>query len=121
MKSHWIHHNGKRILIADFSNFGGDAAGLQAEVEGVKELLKQELPSSVSALTCVDGTFANPEVLQVFAGLLPYSNKYIRKRALVGVAGFRKYFIDNLANMMGNVHFKPFDTLDQALDWIAAD
>ena len=121
MKSHWTHHNGKRILIADFSNFGGDAAALQAEVEGVKELLKQEIPSSVNAVTYVEGTFANPEVLQVLAGLLPYSNKYVKKRALVGVAGFRKYFIDNVANLMGNVHFKPFETLDRALDWIAID
>lgn len=121
MKSHWIRHNGKRILIADFSNLAGDTAGLQAEVEYVKELLKQEMPNSVSAVTYVQGTFGTAEIIQIFGGLLAYTNKYVRKRALVGVAGFRKYFIDSLSNMVGNVHFKPFDNLDQALDWIAQE
>jgi hypothetical protein len=121
MKSRWVHHNGRRILIADFSQFGGDAAGLQAEVNAIKEIFKLELPQSVSAITYVEGTFANPEILQVFAGLLPYTNKYVRKRALVGVAGFRKHFIETLASLMGEVQFKPFDTLDQALDWIAEE
>lgn len=121
MKSHWIRHNNKRIFIAEFSNFGGDAKGLAVEVEAVKEALKMELPNSVRSITCVDGTFANPEIIQVLGGLLPFSNKYICQRALVGVAGFRKYFLDSVDHLLGTVHFKSFDTLDNALEWISQD
>jgi len=121
MKSHWVRHNSRRVLIADFSGFAGNAAGLQTEIENVKELLKQEMPNSVLAITYVEGTFANPEVIKVFSGLLPFSNKYVCKRAMVGLDGFRKYFLESMSTLTGNVHFKLFSSLEVALDWITTD
>jgi hypothetical protein len=118
MKSRWIHHNNVRVFIADFSNLGSDSNGVRNETEFIKDTLKLELPSSVRSITCVDGTFGSPEVLQALAELLPVSNKYVGLRALVGVSGFRKYFLETFTKLVGNVHFKQFDTLDQALDWI---
>jgi len=113
MKSHWVRHKGKRIFIADFSSFGSDANAVRIETNAIQETLKLEMPGSVRSITLVEGTFGNPEVTQALAELLPISNKYIGMRALVGLSGFRKYFLE--------VHFKQFDTLEQALDWIAED
>lgn len=121
MKSRWVRENGKRIFIADFSNLGSDANAVRRETDAIKETLKLELPGSVRSITCVDGTFGNTEVIQALAELLPVSNKYIGMRALVGVSGFRKYFLDAFTKLVGNVHFKQFDTLEQALAWITED
>jgi hypothetical protein len=119
MKSRWVKHKGKRIFIADFSNLGADANAVRNEANSIKETIQLELPGSVRAITWVEGTYGNPEVLQALSDLLPVSNKYIRMRALVGIGGFRKYFLDAFTKLVGSIHFKQFDTLDQALDWIA--
>ena len=121
MKSRWVHHKGKRIFIADFSNLEADAAAIKGETQAIKDVLKLERPGSVRSITFVQGTFGNPEVIQALGELLPFSNKYVYLRALVGVSGFRKHFIDTMTGLVGNVHFRQFDTLEQALDWMAED
>ncbi len=121
MKSHWVTHQGKRVFIADFSNCGTDAAAIRAECAAIKVELSRELPSSVLSVTNAQGTFSNPEVIKALSELLPYSNKYVRRRAAVGAGGFRKYFLEIFSNFTGNVPFKACDTVAQALDWIVQD
>jgi hypothetical protein len=84
MKSHWVTHQGKRVFIADFSNCGSDAALISAECAAIKAELSKELPASVRSVTNAQGTFSNPEVIKALSELLPYSNKYVRRRAAVG-------------------------------------
>jgi len=119
MRSYWIRRNGKRIFIADFSNLGSDAKAVYSETQAIQGILKLETPASVRSITYVEGTYGSPEVIQALADLLPVSNKYIRMRALVGVTGFRKHFLEAFTKLVSDVHFKQFDTLEQALDWLA--
>ena len=121
MKSRWVHHRSKRIFIADFSNNGIDAAAGRAECAAIIIELGRELPGSVRSVTNAEGTFSTVEIMKAFADLLPYSNKYVRQRAVIGVGGFRKYFLDAFSNLTGHAHFMAFDTLPQALDWLAED
>jgi hypothetical protein len=117
MKSHWIEHKGKRIFIADFSNFRDDGAGIRAECQAIEI----EPMHSVLSLTNVDGTFANEDIMKAFVELVPITNKRVKRRALVGVAGFRRHFIYALAKVIGDVNFTVFDTLPEALDWIVKE
>ena len=94
IKSHWIQHNNKRVFIGIFTNLGGDANAMRAQLESIKEVIPQELPGSISSITCVDETFGNTEILQGLAGLLPVSTKVVGILALVGISAFRKYFLD---------------------------
>lgn len=121
MKSHWVTHHDKRVFIADFSNYGLDAAAIRAECEAIKAELGRELPSSVRSITNAEGTLSDTEVMKALAELLPYSNKYVFRRAVVGVGGFRRYFLEAFAKLTGNARFMAFETLDQALDWITQD
>jgi hypothetical protein len=121
MKSRWVSHKGKRIFIADFSNNGINAAAIRTECAAIITELGHELPGSVRSLTNAEGTFSTVEIMKALSELLPYSNKYIRRRAVVGVGGFRKYFLDAFSNLTGHAHFMAFDTLPQALDWLAED
>lgn len=121
MKSHWVTHNGKRVFIADFSNYFLDAAALSAECQAVKEELGREQPGSVRSITNAEGLLHSAEIVKVLSELLPFSNKYVFRRAIVGVGGFRKYFLEVFANLTGNVRFMTFETLEQALDWIVQD
>lgn len=120
-KSRWVEHNGRRILIADFSNYVTDAASMRAECDLVREILHAEPPNSVRSLTSVEGTFGNAEIMQILASLLPETNKYVCKRAVVGVSGYRRHLLEKLEKMVGKVQFSVFDTVEQALDWLAKD
>ena len=121
MKSHWVEHKGKRIFIADFSNFRDDGAGIRAECQSIKSELEVEPMHSVLALTNAEGTFANEDILKAFAELVPITNKKVKRRAIVGVMGFRRHFIYALAKVIGDINFTAFDTMPEALDWIVKD
>ncbi len=119
MKSRWVEHNGKRIFIADFSNFGTDAAALAAECGEIVRELRNEQPKSVRSVSSVEGTVATPAVLNAFKNLLGVSNQYVVRRGVVGMSGARRAFIDIINRFTGGTRFVTFDTLEEALDWIA--
>lgn len=118
MKSHWIYHNGTRIFIADFSNYGANGAGVKSETAYIIELLKSEPDHSVLSLTSVENTFANEDIIRALSELLPISNKKIKRRAVIGVTGFRRHFLDAFAAVIGNVKFSVFDSFDEACEWL---
>jgi hypothetical protein len=119
MKSHWIYYKGVRVFLADFSNYGANGAGVKAETAFVAELLKNEPDHSVLSLTNVEGTFANEDIIRALAELLPITNKKVRRRAVVGVSGFRRHFLDAMAAVIGNIKFSVFDTMEEAYEWLA--
>ena len=121
MKSHWVVYQGKRIFMSDFSNRGYDAAAIEEECEAIKGALAGEMPKSVLAIVNVEGTFVNDKVVGAFRRLLPTTNKYVKRRAIVGLSGFRRHFIYLVSKFAGNVVFSPFDTLQEAQDWIVRD
>ena len=121
MKSHWIEHKGKRIFIADFSNYHDDGAGVHAECQAIIKELEAEPVRSVLSITNAEGTFANEDIMKAFVELVPITNKRVKRRALVGVAGFRRHFIYALAKVIGDINFTVFDTIPEALDWITKE
>ena len=121
MKSHWVIHNGKRVFIADFSNYALDDAAIHAECEAIKAEFSREQPGSIRSITNAEGMLHSTDVVKALAELLPYSNKYVFRRAVVGVGGFRRYFLETFANLTGKAQFMAFETLAQALDWITQD
>jgi hypothetical protein len=121
MKSRWVTHNFKRVFIADFSNYASDAVAIRAECEAIKVEFGREKPGSVRSITNAEGMSYNADNVKVLSELLSYSNKYVFQRAVVGAGGFRKYFLETFAKLTGNASFMAFETLEQALDWIAQD
>lgn len=120
MKSRWEYHKGYRIFIADFSHYGSDVQLIRAETQHIISLLKKEPLHSVLSLTTVEDTYANEEILRALAELLPISNQYVKRRAVVGITGFRRHFLDAFVRLVGEVRFSSFDTQQQALDWLVA-
>jgi len=118
MKSYWVQHQGKRIFIANFTDFGINANALKAECAEIVATLQNEPPDSVLAISNVSGTTATPQTLQALKTLVAGTNRYIRKRAVVGLRGYQKYFVDAFAAFTGEVTFVQHETLQQALDWI---
>lgn len=118
MKSRWIIYKGVRIFIADFSNYGSDAEGVQAEAEHITRLLQLERPDSVLSIAHVDGTFANERTMRSLMTLVPVTNKYVKERCVVGVRGFRKHLLAGFTKLTGRAQFRICDTLDEAYDFL---
>jgi len=121
MKSHWIEHKGKKVFIFDFTNFETDHVAAQMEAEEVKKELAKFPPNSVRAVTHVTGTVATSQNIKVLQALLPVTNQYVFRRAVVGVTGIRKQFVALLNRLTGRAQFVIFDTFEEALDYVIRD
>lgn len=121
MKSHWILHKNKRVFISEFSNMGTDAQAVSQECEAIKILLVNEPIKSMLVIVNLNGTYVNDGIVQAFRSLLPITNKYVKRRAIIGLDGFRRHFIFLVAKFVGDVNFSPFDSLDEALEWITKE
>ena len=121
MKTKWITHKGKKILLADYSNFGMDTASAKAEMAAAVGLAAQEPPSSVLTLTDVRGTKGSPEMVGLMQDTAKKIAPHARKRAVVGVTGVQRTFVDMINKFSGNKTFVLFDDLEKAKDWLAAD
>jgi hypothetical protein len=104
--------------MADFSGYVNNGPGVKAETQYIIELLKNEPDKSILSLTSVEGTYANEDILRALSELLPITNKKIKRRAVIGVTGFRRHFLDAFAAVIGNVKFSVFDSEKEALDWL---
>jgi hypothetical protein len=120
MKSRWVIHQGVRIFISDFSNFGTDAAAMQQEAEEIIEAVQKEEPASILSLALVEGTSANEHTMRVLQNLVPITNKYVKARCIVGLHGFRRHLISAFARITGRRQFVIFNTTEEALDHLAA-
>ncbi len=120
MKSHWVEHKGKRVFIAEFSNFGMNSASLQKEADGIVATLSQEAANSVLSISNVEGTKATTKNVQILMDILKHSNKFVVKRCVVGVSGVRWTFLDAF-NRLARAQFSSFNTLEDALDWIVQE
>ncbi|MDX9991638.1 MAG: hypothetical protein RBS68_06255 [Anaerolineales bacterium] len=119
MQSHWVYHHGVRIFLADFSHYGANAAAVQAETQYIIQILNGEPDHSVLSLTNMEATFANEDILRALSELLPVTNKKVRRRAVTGVSGFRRHFLDAFAATVGNAKFSAFDSDEEAYQWLA--
>lgn len=118
MKSRWQTHQGVQVFIADFSHRGSNADEIVAECEAIRQALAGEPPHSVLSISYVEGTLANEDIINHLIELVKETNQYIKKRAVVGVIGYRRHLLYAFSKVVGELKFSVFDSLDEALDWL---
>ncbi len=118
MKTQWIHHKGKRVLLADFSNFGMNVADAQKEMDEAVRLARAEPHDSVCTLTDVRGTKGSPEMFAAMRATSERITPYAKRRAVVGIAGAQRVFLDIINKLAGKKSLVTFDDIDKARDWL---
>jgi len=121
MKSRWIEHKGKRVFLAEYSDFGVNTTALQEEINEILLTLRQEPSHSVLAISNVAGTIATPGNFNALKNVLRTSNDYVKKRAVVGMKPGQVAFLDIINRLTGQARMKNFNVLEEALDWIVQD
>ena len=118
MKSHWLTHQGKRILFCDCTQLTqSDLEILKSELNGVEGLILLEAEQSVLMLCDIRGSIATPEALDPFKQFSTHTAKYIQKLAVLGVSGLKKVLFDALVQLSG-MHATAYDEMENALDWL---
>lgn len=118
MKSHWLEHRGVQVFIADFSRRGSNAAEIAAECEAIKRELAGRPEHSVLSISHVEGTLANEDIIKHLVELVKVTNRFIKRRAVVGVTGYRRHLLYAFSKVVGELKFSVFDSIDEALDWL---
>ena len=111
----WIEHKDKQILFADYSNLQGDECknAVKEFKDFIVNLGKNEL------LIFVDARNSDLDDVGFEAGrnstkmIKPYFNKV----AIIGIDKGRETLI-TLVNVFSDIGIKPFDTMEEAIDWL---
>jgi hypothetical protein len=115
MSAEWILHKGKKIIYIDY-------VGLKPQEmsELVKEATKIIVASKsieVLSLSNVTGCYFNSELMDLIKTQGAISLPLTKKAAVVGVTGLKNVLL-TAANAVWPKSRKPFDSVEQAKDWL---
>jgi len=113
----WIEHNDKSILLLDYSNFLNSDETITTISEVNNYIKKLEL-YDILLLVDVRNSQANEKiVVDALKQCGKVIKPYVKKAAVVGVTS-KQEIILTVVNMFSNLGLKPFDTIDDAKDWL---
>jgi hypothetical protein len=113
----FITHQSKELLLVDFSNLKADQF-IQAIGESRRFILgcgRKDL----LVLYDVANSRVSPEVTDVLKEAAKETHSFIKKRAVVGIHGVQRIILHAI-NAFSQEDIKPFDSLDQAKDWLVS-
>jgi hypothetical protein len=123
MKTRWITHKDKKILLVDLSNLGFDVKNAQTEMETAIALASQEPLDSVLTLTDVRGTKLSPDLFDHMQFTANQIAPYAVRRAILGVSEPDHLLLDlfnKLPLQSGSKQFISFDDPETAKEWLVS-
>ena len=120
IKSRWIVWKGVGVLHLDYANFKQDIEALREEVRQADEEIQREPKGSVLVLIDLRDTVSSGAVVTLFMESSALTSPYIRKHALIGVTGMKRFLADKVAKLTRRP-MRLFDTPEQAFDWLIKD
>lgn len=108
------------MLFADYRGLSGQAY-VQA-IQGVEKAildLGAKGKRDIKILSDVTGTVAEIPVIEAFKSVASKMRPYVKGSAILGITGIKKYTLQ-LVNKFSAVETKPFETAEEAKDWLAS-
>ncbi len=113
----WIDHKETSILILDYSNFLNSDETISTIAE-VNNYIKNLEVYDILLLVDVRNSQANEKiVVDALKQCAKVIKPYVKKAAVVGVTS-KQEIILTVVNMFSNLGLKPFNTIDDAKDWL---
>ena len=118
----FIEHKGKEIYFVDYTNiktkekFLEVIKGTNAFREETKALGKR----NVLMLVDLTGSYVYGETLDALKKAGKLTKEITKKEAIVGVTGAKKIML-KIAQMFTGMQLRPFDTIDQAKEWLTQE
>ncbi len=115
MSAEWIVYKGKKILYIDYT--GLKQPEFIEQVKMATQIIVDTKSSDVLSLSNVTGCHFSKEQLEVIKQQGAISLPLTKKAAVVGVTGIQNVLL-SAVNAVWPKSRKPFDTVDQAKDWL---
>lgn len=113
-----ITHRGCSILYTDYSNFT-EWKEWQALIAAERALMPAEPLGSVRAIAVFTGSRFSTEVVDAIKQLALTNRPHMKASALVGMSDLQKTVFLKGIERTSDRTFGLFDTVDEALDWLA--
>ncbi len=118
MSSRIVEHKGKSILYNDFSRCDGEQ--LVQAIEQAKAAIQHMPPASVRLLTDVRETEMSRKTSALIKEYSSHNTPFVARSAVVGVSGLKKLIYNTIVGLTGR-SISLFDTVEQAMDWLAQE
>ncbi len=115
---HFIQHQGKRILLTDFSH--ANAQEMQLLLEYVRITVAQHGHESVVTLADFTGATVDHAVATKIKEVMTLDRPFVKKTAWVGAESIPHAFMENFHNFSQR-EIVTFKTREEAMDWLAAE
>jgi hypothetical protein len=115
MSVEWITYKGKRILLIDYS--GMTAPQQLEQIRKAAQMLVDTTATDNLTLTDVSNTRVAQEFIDLAKEVGKISAPITKKAAIIGISGIRKILLRAVNTVSGNPRV-PFDTVDEAKDWL---
>ncbi len=115
----WLHHNSKRILLADYSNLKGDDLMV---VFNRSKSTQEKAGKDVLLIVDFTGAKANNEIVAALKKAGKELDKDMKKTAVIGLAPLHRIFYNGYIQVTGQGYkTKVFQKREESLDWITSD
>jgi hypothetical protein len=114
----FIDHQGKRVLLVDFSNC--PANEVERIARAVPDYVTVNPRGSVLVLTDFSGAVFTPDALRAIKETAVFDKPFVKKSALIGTENLPASFYDELKSFSRR-ELLVFKTREEALAWLAAD
>jgi hypothetical protein len=118
MSSRIVEHKGKKILYNDFSRCNKEQ--LDQAIAQAKAAIQGLPPASVRLLTDVRETEMSRATSAQIKDYSSHNTPFVARSAVVGVSGLKKLIYNTIVAVTGR-SISLFDTVEQALDWLAEE
>jgi len=118
----FIEYKGKEIYFVDYTNiktkekFLEVIKGTNAFREETKALGKR----NILMLVDITGSYVYGETLDALKKAGKLTKEITKKEAIVGVTGAKKIML-KITQMFTGMQLRPFDTIDQAKEWLTQE
>jgi len=113
----YLNHRGRDILIQDLT----DSKSIEENIvvfDQTQGIIFAQPPKSVLLLTILINTHYSSKAVDRLKKFSLEVTPYIKASAAVGISGIKKVVYQTLSKLIGRkIHL--FDSIDQALDWLA--
>jgi hypothetical protein len=114
----FIEHQGKKILLVDFTN--ADAHDMLLLLEELRTMVAQHPRGSLVILSEFAGATVDHEVATKIKEVLTRDRPFVKKTAWVGTESIPHAFMENFHNFSQR-EIATFKTREEAMDWLVAE
>ena len=118
MSLDWIDYKGKKILFIDLKGASQDE--MLRIIEEQKKLIDKSI-KPVLLLNDFSGTVASKEYMDKAKEYGKEQKQKIKKTALLGIQGMKKFLAKVYVRISDNQNTKVFDTIEEAKEYLVSD